>query len=177
MQSGFSSGFSGGTEPANTEGDNLPSGSDIRMFAMGLLARREYAIRELEARLVKKWGASGELDALVGSTVAEMVTEGLVSDERFAEAFVRSRMRKLQGPLKVRAELYRRQVPESIAVKAIEEQADRWPGLANEWLQRQAVGELDYAARARYYRRLTSRGFSHEQAMRALNKASEAQTN
>jgi regulatory protein len=141
----------------------------MRVFAGQLLARREYAVQELQARLLKKWSAkwSGS-EPLVATLIATLQAEGALSDERFAASFIRSRCQRYQGPLKIQAELRQRGVPELLIESQLHDRAEQWVPLAASWLSRQHSGTLDFAGRAKYYRRLMNRGFSHQQAMAAL---------
>ena len=137
----------------------------MRAFAYRLLGRREYSIHELDQRIRKKWPDAGEVDELV----AALADENLVSDERFAESFVRSRIQRHQGPLKIRAELRARGVSEALISMQLESWSGQWTGLAREWLQRQIELPADFDQKQKYYRRLQSRGFTHDQAMDALS--------
>lgn len=130
-----------------------------------MLARREYAVAELQRKLDSKFPEADDIEVVL----ARLVEEGMVCDRRFAAAFVRSRVVKMQGPRKIRAELRRRAVADTDIENALEEAVSRWTDLAEEWLQRQSFRELDYETRAKYYRRLVNRGFTHDQAMDALN--------
>jgi SOS response regulatory protein OraA/RecX len=60
-------------------------------------------------------------------------------------------------------------VADALVSCELDRHADRWIDLATEWLQRQHAGPLDFDDRKKYYRRLLSRGFSHDQAMDALD--------
>jgi len=144
-----------------------PSAGDVRAFAYRLLGRREYSVRELDQRIRRKWPLleSAAVEALLEALVAE----NLLSDERFTESYVRMVMQKLQGPLKIRAGLRARGVPDPLISRELERHAGQWVDLAAEWLQRQHRGPLDYDGRSKYYRRLLNRGFSHDQAMHALD--------
>jgi regulatory protein len=153
----------------------------MRVFAGQLLARREYAVQELQARLLKKWsgkwseqspGSEG-IEPLIANLIATLQAEGALSDERFAASFVRSRCQRYQGPLKIQAELRQRGVPEHLIESQLQDRAEEWVPMAASWLSRQHGGTLDFAGRARYYRRLINRGFSHLQAMAALQGFSE----
>ena len=137
----------------------------MRAFAYRLLGRREYSIHELDQRIRKKWPDAGEVDELV----AALADENLVSDERFAESFVRSRIQRHQGPLKIRAELRARGVSEALISMQLESWSGQWTGLAREWLRRQIELPADFDQKQKYYRRLQSRGFTHDQAMDALS--------
>ena len=147
-----------------------PSLNDMRVFAGQLLARREYAVQELQARLLKKWSAN---EPLVATLITTLQAEGALSNERFAESFIRSRCQRFQGPLKIQAELRQRGVPEHLIESQMQDRAEEWVPLAQSWLSRQHSGTLDFAGRAKYYRRLINRGFTHQQAMAALPEFSE----
>jgi len=140
----------------------------MRAFAYRLLGRREYSLQELGQRLRQKWPEAEE----IGELVEALATENLVSDERFAESFVRSRIARHQGPRKIQAELRAKGVSESLIAHELDHHAVAWTDLARAWLQRQHPGEIDFAARQKYYRRLCNRGFTHDQAMDALNRIS-----
>ncbi len=139
--------------------------SDEFAYACRLLARREYSEGELRRKLKTRWPESDRLE----ETIRLLLDEGMLCDSRFAEAFVRSRVARLQGPRKIRAELSRRDVSETIVTQSLEESAIDWRDLARQWLGRQPEISNDYEMRAKYYRRLLNRGFTHDQAMDALN--------
>lgn len=147
---------------------NTPSANELRALAYRLLGQREYSACELERRLRRKWPAlgAGPLEELL----AALIDENLLSDERFAESFVRSQVQRYSGPLKIRAALRERGVSDALIAAALEEQASEWTDLAAAWLQRQHPGPLDFEARTRCYRRLVNRGFTHDQAMDAVNR-------
>jgi regulatory protein len=133
-------------------------------YACRLLARREYSEGELRRKLQIKWPDSDEIDVVIG----QLLDEGLLSDQRYSAAFIRSRVEKWQGPRKIRAELSRRAVPEDVAEQSLEAAAVDWRELASQWLARQSGISSDYQMQAKYYRRLVNRGFTHDQAMDAL---------
>ena len=144
-----------------------PSTGEVRAFVYRLLGRREYSVGELDQRIRRKWPQleSAALEDLLEALIAE----NLLSDERFAESYVRMVMQKLQGPLKIRAGLRARGISDELISRELENHAGQWGGLAAEWLQRQHTGTLDFEGRGRFYRRLINRGFSHDQAMEALD--------
>lgn len=138
----------------------------MRAFAFRLLGRREYSVFELDRRIRQKWPeASGVQDLLDA-----LVEENLLSDERFTESFVRFRIQRYQGPLKIKAALRTKGVSDYLISRELEVRSDEWLDLAIQWLDRQNIGEIDFNARKKYYRRLVSRGFTHSQAMDALNR-------
>lgn len=138
----------------------------MRAFAYRLLGRREYSIFELDRRLRQKWPeAEG-----IGDLIAALSEEDLVSDERYTESFVRFRVQRFQGPLKIKAALRAKGVSDSLISQELDARAEEWPELAAQWLERQHPGEIDFDAKKKYYRRLMSRGFTHSHAMDAVNR-------
>jgi regulatory protein len=149
-------------------GQETPSRNEMRAFAYRLLGRREYSVVELGQRLRQKWQGADGIEGLADELVEALQAENLLSDERFAESFVRSRVQRHQGPLKIQAELRKRGVSDALISSELEAFGDDWSELARDWLQRQHHGPIDFDMRRKLYRRLTSRGFTHDQAMRAL---------
>ena len=151
-----------------------PTLKEMRVFAEHLLARREYAVGELHARLLQKWSGLAQIETQVTELLSTLQADGALSDERFAESFIRSRLMRCHGPVKIRAELRQRRVPDAVIAGKLQQLENDWAGLAAAWLSRQCKGPIDFAARAKYYRRLTNRGFSHEQAMEALSRQAQS---
>ncbi|MDL4864695.1 regulatory protein RecX [Halomonas elongata] len=144
--------------------------STPRDDAIRLLARREYARGELRDRLAAKGHAAEDVEACL----LELEEQGLQSDARFAESFLRSRVARGQGPLKLRAELGRRGIDDDIARQAFAELASEvdWFELAAEVLARRFTGPGETPReRARRERFLAGRGFDFEQLRHALTHA------
>jgi regulatory protein len=137
----------------------------MRAFACRLLGRREYSVFELDRRIRQKWPEATEVDELV----EVLVDENLVSDERYAESFVRFRLQRFQGPLKIKAALRTKGISDALISRELDAHSEEWTDLAAQWLERQNPGSIDFEKKKKYYRRLTSRGFTHDQAMDALN--------
>ena len=138
-----------------------------RNMAMNWLARREHSLRELRDKL-----AAREFEPeIIDATVAELASEGLVSDERFAESFVMAKMRKGQGPVRIRAELKQRGVSAELVQLQVYEAGHDWFTLANEVRERKFGGVIpsDFKDKAKQMRFLEYRGFDSEQIRAALN--------
>ena len=142
-----------------------PSLSEMRAFAYRLLGRREYSVFELDRRIRQKWPEASNVEELVEA----LVEEDLVSDERYAEAFVRFRIQRHQGPLKIKAALRTKGISDGLISQELGTHSEEWTKLAARWLERQNPGEIDFEKKKKYYRRIVSRGFTHDQAMDALN--------
>jgi len=139
--------------------------AEARQIAYRYLARREHACKELKDKLLRK----GVCAQVVSEAVAELASEGLVSDQRFAEAYTRSRISSLFGPLKIRAELQKRGIVGQMIDEVLSQYDSQWPTLAQQWILKRQGTEWDRNEKARLYRSGTSRGFSHEQMMNAFD--------
>ena len=131
--------------------------ADLREAALRLLARREHSVFELERKLKRKgWEVS-----LIPGVVQELAGEGLQSDERFAESFVRSRAEKAYGPLRIRAELGERGVERALIERAFHELKVDWLAQAAKWYGRRYGDQrsADLKEKSRRQQALARRGF------------------
>ncbi len=130
--------------------------AEIEAAAVRLLATREHSRHELENKLGRRF----DRDA-VEAVLDELVERGLVSDERFTEHYVASRMRKGFGPLRIRAELRERGIDEHLIEAWLDLGDDTW----RECLREVARGRFgderpdDRRAQAKQARFLQYRGF------------------
>ncbi len=146
----------------------------VRKAAYTLLARREYGRQEMLNKLLVK----GFDPSLIDNVVEQLVAERLLSDERFVDAFVRSRGNRGYGPRRIEAELRERGISdelsdERIAAGPSEEETD-WVARAAE-VRCRKFGEAlpkDFPERAKQMRYLEYRGFTHEQ-IRAVFKRND----
>jgi len=111
----------------------------------------------------------GAESTIAEKVVSDLAGENLVSDQRFTEMFVRTRMRRLYGPVKIRGELRGLGVSDYLIAQEMAFEQETWFDSASQWAEKRCRGELDYQARSRIYRSLTNRGFTHEQANVALD--------
>ena len=140
-----------------------------RNRAMDLLARREHSARELIQKLRDRGFSSDEIEAALEGLQAD----GLQSDERFAEAFVHSRVQKGMGPLKLRAELQARGVDGGLARRAVAEADADWLALAIDARVRRfgETAPADRKERARQQRFLHGRGFPADVIAQAIRES------
>jgi regulatory protein len=134
-------------------------------MALRYLGRREHSVAELESKLRQRGVEPGTLEEVMAS----LLEHDLVSDERYAEAWVRMRVQKGFGPARIRAELRRKGVSDALVAQSLEPFEGAWYDEALRWAERKHRGELDEKARARLYRGGTNRGFTHDQVMRAID--------
>ncbi|GAB3374327.1 recombination regulator RecX [Spongiibacter taiwanensis] len=141
--------------------------NDIRIKAMDLLARREHSRSELSTKLNQRFS---DCPDLIVAAVQRLSDEGLVSNQRFAESFVRQRVAKGHGPLRIRQELRQREVEEGLIGEALAEAGIDWWALAEEAVQRRfgAEAPADFKEKAKRMRFLQQRGFTFEQIQSAV---------
>lgn len=147
--------------------------SDVRRAAMDLLARREHSRYELLLKLTRRLGDNPEL---IDQEVGKLTDEGLQSDRRLAESFIRARTNRGQGPVKIKMELRAKQVGDEIISIAFEECGVDFKALARSVAVRKFGDELgkvadmktldmeslDIKAKARISRFMQQRGFSYD---------------
>ena len=146
-----------------TETVESPAG-EIRRKAMDLLARREHSVDELRRKLRTR---EFDHDAIELALEA-LQHDGLLSNERFAEAYVHQRFHAGMGPLKIAHELRQKGIDEVLADECLSAYSELWhESMTRERVRRfgDAIPE-DFAARAKQARFLQNRGFSPESVMR-----------
>ena len=128
---------------------------------MDYLARREHGEQELARKLAHR-GFDAEMVAIV---VADLKIDGLLSDRRFAEAFVNSRFQRGSGPQKIVAELRERGIDADLISVSIESYEDQWRQRIREVREKKFGTDLpgDFRERSRQMRFLQQRGFTAEQ--------------
>ena len=143
-------------------------GMDAYEKAVSLLAMREHTEKEIRDKLRTRSFSAESID----EAVDRLKREGLLSEERFAEIFIRSRLRKLpEGKPLLMMRLRERGCPESVARTALDAAWEREDYLEpllsymDELIRKK--GE-DSAAAALY-----RKGFSSSEVRRARKMLSE----
>lgn len=147
----------------------LDSPAAVRRAAMDLLARREHGRVELSRKLRLR-GASAEL---IDPALDRLAEEGLLSDARYLESYVRMRANAGYGPVRIREELTQRGLAREAIEHALRESGFDWNAQLYEVWQRK-FGELpgDQRERARQGRFLSYRGYSLEMIGKVLRGSS-----
>lgn len=98
-------------------------GSEAKCFAAAvrLLAGREYSVKELSAKLLRRFSADA-----VANVVAEMQAEGYVCNTRYGEAFCRSRVARGYGPVFIARELEQNGLDSDLIDALLQPHEDRW---------------------------------------------------
>lgn len=141
--------------------DDAANPAEIREAALRLLARREHSRFELARKLTQR-GWSGPV---IEAVIDELADENLQSDERYAESYVRQRVARAYGPVRIRAELSERGIDRSLAARALETESPDWFAIAAAWYERRYGPEppADLKEKSRRQQALARRGFTHDQ--------------
>ena len=128
---------------------------------MDFLARREHGEQEITQKLI----ARGFDTDIVEAAISTLISDGLLSDSRFAEAFVYSRFKKGSGPQKIHAELRQRGIDDSLISTSMEAIGEQWLERVREVREKKFGQESprDFKERSRQMRFLQQRGFTSEQ--------------
>ena len=142
----------------------------LRIKAMDMLARREHSRQEIEEKLIAKLALTGQSRIVLVDVLDHLVSDGLLSDKRFSESLLRSRIQKGQGPLRITRELLKRGVSKELAHQVIQGSDTDWQDLAirvanKKFRGKEAADIIEKAKRSRF---LHYRGFEAEHISQAL---------
>lgn len=139
---------------------NEPTPASIRIMAMNFLAVREHSAKELQGKLAKK---CDQLD-LIRVVIEKLKSDGLQSDDRFAEAYTNMRLRQGKGAQIIRLELREKGINDELIgeclINAVQD--TDWNLLALKAYQKK-FGDRpidDLKEKSKRMRFLTARGFS-----------------
>jgi regulatory protein len=128
-----------------------------KYVAVKLLSRREHSAFEIRQKLAQR-----DFDeSVIEQVIAELQQGGWLSDERFAEAYVRMRQNKGYGPLRISMELKERGVSERLVEENLQTDNALWlQNLTQQYLKKYSNKPIvDYNDKAKRIRFLQYRGF------------------
>ncbi len=131
----------------------------VRAAAVTLLARRDFAHRELHEKLTSRGFDADTVTAVL----AELAAERLLDDERYAQNYVSFHARRGQGPVRIGADLRRHGLPAESIEAALGSGPD-WHALARSARVARFGPKPpgSWAEKARQARFLQYRGFSSD---------------
>lgn len=138
----------------------------VYQTAIRLLTNREHSCLELKNKLLQKGLPRDKVEVVL----AELQQQKLLNDNRFCEIFIRSRIGKGQGPLRIREELRQRGITNEMADQYFNDAAIDWREQILVVRQKRFGKQLpkDFNERAKQIRFLQYRGFGLEQIINAL---------
>jgi len=168
--------------PIQKEQGALDDNSDVpvlRRAAMDVLARREHSCFELRQKLLQKFPDTDP--QLIDLVLKQLQAEGLQSDARFVESYVRYRKSRGFGYLHINSELSERRVSGGLIEQHLFVDDEDWLTIAEDLVARKLSPDqhLQFASKEhrRVMRFLESRGFSSGLIRRVLQpRLSKAET-
>lgn len=144
----------------------------LRRASMDFLARREHSRFELYEKLKRKYA---EHEPLYCSVLDQLEIDNLLSDARFAEAYVRYRRQKGFGPLMLKQELRTKGVDQVLIDEFVDPRSHEWQQALETVLQKKQRlaakpddAQAERKLQQKLYRFCLSRGFSADMISRLL---------
>ena len=140
--------------------------SEIRNTCLVALTRREFSTKELKEKLRSRFDADGFIDTVIN----ELTAEKLLCDERYTESFVLARVKRGQGRIKIKADIYAKGISAELADRIIAEQKIDWVSLARQVLEKKGKSReiADKKQLSKTMRFLQYRGFAFDEINQAL---------
>ncbi|PIE42169.1 MAG: hypothetical protein CSA49_00555 [Gammaproteobacteria bacterium] len=141
--------------------------SELKQYAMTLLARREYGANELRQKLARK-GSAEDADAVL----CWLQENNLQSDDRFAQMLLRSKSLRGYGPLRIRQEMKQKRLDNQAVLQAFEGFEGDWFEQALQTYQKKYSKPLgkEPKERAKRQRFMSYRGYTGEQICYAIEQ-------
>ncbi|MGO3345342.1 MAG: regulatory protein RecX [Marinomonas sp.] len=139
--------------------------------ALILLGGREHSVKEIHTKLKQR----GHSEEEIAATIQSLLEINYLNDQRFAEIFVRSRVNKPLGALRIKYELTQKGIKNELADDALQDCNADWFELAKE-LKERKFGKnqyKDFKEKAKQMRYLQYRGFNFDQIHYALEPIEE----
>jgi len=138
----------------------------LRARALSFLARREHSRLELQRKLAPHAESPEQLQALLDT----LESQGLLSNERFAESVVNRRAARF-GAARIRREMREHDLPAELVGEHLAELERTEYARAREvWARRFGKSPADIAERLRQARFLAARGFRADVVRRVLGR-------
>ncbi len=128
-----------------------------KSVAVRLLSRREHSAFEIRDKLQKRDFDEAE----IAQAIVELQQGGWLSDERFAEAYIRMRQLKGFGQVRIAIELNERGVDECIVDEYLQADDESWQQTLEQQYRKKYKNKpvADYNDKAKRIRFLQYRGF------------------
>lgn len=131
-----------------------------------MLSRREHSAFEIRDKLSQREFEDSEIEQAIN----ELQQGGWLSDERYAEAYIRMRQQKGFGPVRIAMELSERGVNDSIIDTYLNAQGNSWQQTLQQQYRKKYKNKAiqDYNDKAKRIRFLQYRGFTLDAICRVV---------
>ncbi len=139
-----------------------------REVALRLLKRREHSRKELVWKLEGRGLPAG----VVAAVSDRLEAEGLLSEARFAEVYIRSRADRGYGPQRLRAELRERGISDPLIEESLAGADIDWLAQADRYYQRRFgdVPPKDWKDEAKRRRAMEQHGYTVDQIRHVIRQ-------
>lgn len=143
------------------------SESELRVAAINLLSRREYSRHELFQKLNPRTSSETQVEKLLN----RLEEAGYQSDQRFAESFLRSRINRGLGHMRIERELKDKGIDADLIAQVMSSDTDWFQLACDSGLKKsQSLDFADYKDKQKLFRYLAYRGFSMDQIQYAIEQ-------
>lgn len=138
-----------------------------KSVAVKLLSRREHSALEIRRKLAQRDFDENEIE----QSIIELQQGGWLSDQRFAESYIRMRQHKGYGPLRISMELSERGIDEDIVNDYMPVDNETWLQLLQQqYLKKYRNAPVtDYNDKVKRIRFLQYRGFPLDMIYQVVN--------
>jgi regulatory protein len=139
----------------------------LQAIALRLLTRREHSRVELAEKLLQRGFSVQDIEPLLD----QLCDQDVQSDARFAENYLRYRVIKGYGPVRMRQELGDKGVSSDIVESALSEYNDQWQILVENVYQKKFGKSVieSYNEQAKRMAFLQYRGFNNDQIQQVIS--------
>ncbi len=143
----------------------------LYQYALKCLARREHSSKELHHKLQLR----SEDNDSIAATLQQLIAKKLLSDERFADSYVRMRLTRGYGPVRIRLELQERGIAAEVISSLLSSYNNDFQTQAKKVQQKKFGRGLpkDLSQKMQQMRFLHYRGFSSSQIKMVLDNDDE----
>lgn len=134
-------------------------------YVIGLISKKEYAVSDIKSKLEKKYD-----NETIEFVINYCIDKNYISDERYAEAFIRYRVNNFYGPVKIKYELLIKKIQESLIDRIMDEYEIDFVKNARIMLEKKySIDEIsNIKVRSKAYQFLQRRGFTFEQIDKSM---------
>ena len=138
---------------------------EILNYALKLLDRKDYTEKELENKLIKKFGDESREE--IETVLSYLKEKGFLDDRRYCENYVYFRLKRGYGKRRVEYELKNKGLDEGIIKDALEETDEQ---IEDVFLKRLKQLKGKKRKRAKLYEFMIRRGFESDRIIELLNR-------
>ena len=136
-----------------------PTYAEIYSAALRMLGGRELSRKQLCEKLERRYGANPD----VGLVLDDLSKGGMQDDSRFCEMFVRSKISRGQGAIRIEYELKQAGISEALIAQHLTTDDESWVDQALDVARKKmGVKNLDFSTQQKLSRFLMQRGFGSD---------------